>query len=65
MSQPKDHDQIFFWWNTRTKAVERGPKSKALERVGPFETEAEARNAEKMLAERAARWLAEEEAERS
>lgn len=61
----RDKDKVFFWWNSRTKVVERGPISKALDRVGPFETEQQAKDAERILAERAARWRAEDDSEQA
>ncbi|MGO1544350.1 MAG: SPOR domain-containing protein [Gulosibacter sp.] len=49
-----------FWYNTRTGEVERGKQSIALDRIGPFATEAEAARANERLAENAQRWAAEE-----
>ena len=35
-----------FWFNLKTKQVEHGLKSSSLDRIGPFATEAEAKNSE-------------------
>lgn len=51
-----------FWYNLTTGKVERGFESPAIDRAGPFDTEEEAANAPKLLAERSRAW-AEEEAE--
>jgi hypothetical protein len=51
-----------YWFNQRTGQVEVGPKSIALDRLGPFDSAEEAARAEKIIAERARR-LREEEAE--
>jgi hypothetical protein len=52
-----------FWFNLKTKQVEYGLKSNSLDRVGPFESEKEAKNAEQLLKERSERWRLEEERE--
>jgi hypothetical protein len=49
-----------FWYNTKTKRVEVGPQSIALNRIGPFATAEEAARALEIIAERA-RAIAEEE----
>ena len=51
-----------YWFNQRTGQVEFGPKSIALDRLGPFDSAEEAARAEQIIAERARR-LREEEAE--
>jgi hypothetical protein len=56
-------EQQEYWFNFRTKEVEVGKQSAALFRAGPFSTREEAANAEKLLAERAAAWRAEEDRE--
>ena len=56
-------DSEQYWYNSRTGQVEFGPQSNAIERVGPFATEAEARRAPEILRERAEAWAAEEAAE--
>jgi len=50
-----------WWFNIRTGQVEFGAKSASLDRVGPFETEAEAKRAPEIIRERAERWNTEEE----
>ena len=57
-----DEDQQ-WWYNSRTKQVERGKQSNAIDRVGPFATEEEARHAPEKLQENAQRWAAEEAAD--
>ncbi len=56
-------EDLQWWYNSRTHQVERGKISNALDRVGPFATEEEARRAPEKLRENAARWAAEEAAE--
>lgn len=50
-----------FWFNLKTLKVEVGRKSAAPYRVGPFETEQQAKAALSTLAERSSQWRAEEE----
>lgn len=50
-----------FWFNLKTLKVEVGRKSAAPYRVGPFDTEQEAKTALTTLAERSAKWGAEED----
>lgn len=50
-----------FWFNLKTLKVEKGLQAAAPYRVGPFSTEAEAKNALKLLADRAKAWREEEE----
>lgn len=45
-----------WWFNLRTGKTEFGLQSRSLDRVGPFDSEAEASNAPKLIAERAAKW---------
>jgi|LakMenE01Jun11ns_1017448.scaffolds.fasta_scaffold9470822_2 hypothetical protein len=52
-----------YWFNTKTKQVEFGLKSSSLDRVGPFETEKEATNAEDIVRSRAKQWLEDEKLE--
>lgn len=52
-----------YWFNTRTKQVEEGPQSLGIERLGPFETAAEAARAPQIVQERAQRWAAEDAAD--
>ena len=49
-----------FWYNLRTKSVERGKQSAAIYRVGPFSTEDEAANAITLLKQRADAWREQE-----
>ena len=41
-----------YWFNTKTRQVEYGPKSLALYRIGPFQTAEEAARAEEIVASR-------------
>jgi hypothetical protein len=50
-----------FWFNLRSLKVEVGLKAAAPDRVGPFATEAEAKNALATLRARSSEWSAEEE----
>lgn len=43
-----------YWFNIKTGEVETGPLSLALDRIGPFSSEAEAMRALDILRERAA-----------
>lgn len=54
-------EPIEFWFNLKTGLVEPGKQSAAPYRVGPFETEAEAANALKTIAERTSKWNEEDE----
>lgn len=49
-----------FWFNLKSLKVEKGLLSAAPHRVGPFATEAEARDALKLLAQRSQQWRDEE-----
>jgi hypothetical protein len=42
-----------YWFNTKTKQVEEGPKSLGLDRIGPFSSFSEALNAEQIVRDRA------------
>ena len=55
--------EIEYWFNLKTRSVEVGPQSLSIDRVGPFLSIAEAKNAEAIIAERAAKIRAEDEAE--
>ena len=55
-------EELKFWFNQKTREVEKGPKSLAVNRLGPFETFEEAARAEKLIFERARR-LREEDAQ--
>ena len=52
-----------YWFNTKTKQVEFGLKSSSLDRIGPFETEREAANAEKTVRQRSKAWLEQDQLE--
>ncbi|MFT8637228.1 MAG: SPOR domain-containing protein [Pseudoclavibacter sp.] len=52
-----------YWFNIRTKQVEEGAQSLGVERLGPFETAAEAARAPQIVQERAQAWAAEDAAD--
>ncbi len=52
-----------YWYNLETRTVEFGMISPSADRVGPFDTEAEAARAPEKLQERARAWADEEAAE--
>ena len=52
-----------YWFNTKTKQVEFGFKSSSLDRIGPFETEREAENAEETVRQRSKAWLEQDQLE--
>ncbi len=56
-------DKPKYWFNLKTKQVETGLKSSSLDRIGPFEAEAEARNAEEVIKLRAEAWTKQEQEE--
>ena len=56
-------DSPKYWFNTRTKQVELGLKSSSEDRIGPFETEAEAANAEAIIKARSEAWIQQESEE--
>lgn len=49
-----------YWFNTKTKQVEKGPQSLSLDRLGPFESFEEATRAEQIVADRARKILEDE-----
>lgn len=49
-----------YWFNTKTKQVEKGPQSLSIDRLGPFENFEQAARAEEIVAERAKRILEED-----
>ena len=53
-----------YWYNMATGAVEYGRLSPSFDRVGPFDTSAEAARALDVLRENSARWREEEGEER-
>ncbi|WP_435745126.1 SPOR domain-containing protein [Microbacterium sp. PMB16] len=52
-----------YWYNSETGQVEFGMISASVDRVGPFDTEAEAARAPEVLKERSRAWAEEEAAE--
>jgi hypothetical protein len=52
-----------YWFNLRTKQVEVGLKSSSEDRIGPFESAAEAANAEAIVKARAQAWAEQERQE--
>lgn len=50
-----------FWFNTRTRQVEEGPKSLGLDRIGPFTSREKALRAEEIVKERAQKIIEEDE----
>lgn len=45
-----------YWYNTKTSQVEKGPQSSWENRMGPYDTEAEAQAALDTAASRSASW---------
>lgn len=56
-------DKPMYWFNIKTKQVEKGLLSRSTDRIGPFETEAEAKNAEQLVKLRSEKWREEERLE--
>jgi hypothetical protein len=52
-----------YWFNIRTKQVEVGLKSSSEDRIGPFESAAEAENAEAIVRARSQAWAEQERQE--
>ena len=52
-----------YWFNIRTKQVEHGLKSSSEDRIGPFESAAEAENAEAIVKARSQAWEEQEREE--
>jgi len=52
-----------YWFNIRTKQVELGLRSSSEDRIGPFESAAEAANAEAIVKARAQAWAEQERQE--
>ncbi len=52
-----------YWFNIRTRQVEFGLKSSSLDRIGPFDTEDEAKNAEETIRLRSQAWLEQDKLE--
>lgn len=57
-----DGDQK-YWYNLKTAQVEFGMISPAVDRVGPFDTEAEAARAPETLEERSRAWAEDDAAD--
>jgi hypothetical protein len=60
MAEDVEH---LYWYNMNTGEVEQGYQSPAVDRVGPFETRAEAERALEILRANSAKWAEEEAAE--
>ena len=56
-------DSPKYWFNIRTKQVELGLRSSSEDRIGPFESAAEAANAEAIVKARAQAWAEQERQE--
>jgi hypothetical protein len=52
-----------YWFNIRTRQVELGLKSSSEDRIGPFDNETEAANAEAIVKARADAWRQQESEE--
>ena len=52
-----------YWFNIRTKQVEHGLKSSSEDRIGPFDSAAEAANAEAIVRDRSQAWAEQEREE--
>ncbi len=52
-----------YWYNLKTGTVEFGMISASVDRVGPFDTEAEAARAPEKLEERSRAWAEEDAAD--
>jgi len=52
--------QSQWWFNLRTHAVEQGPGDPNSDRLGPFDTQAEAESALDLARERSEAWDADE-----
>jgi hypothetical protein len=55
-----DGSPIQWWFNAKTGEVEQGLKSKSLDRIGPFNSKAEAERALDVIRARSEQWLADE-----
>jgi hypothetical protein len=58
-----EKDAEHWWFNMKTKQAEFGRQVSSLDRIGPFETKAEAQLALEKARERSKAWTAEEESE--
>ena len=52
-----------YWFNIRTKQVEHGLKSSSEDRIGPFDSAAEAANAVAIVKARSQAWAEQEREE--
>jgi hypothetical protein len=59
-SYSRHGDTVEFWFNLKTLKVEVGPKVAAAYRVGPFNSEEDAKNALELIRERSRSWSDEE-----
>ncbi len=50
-----------YWYNTRSGAVEEGPQSLSIDRLGPFATREDAERGPEIVAERARKIREEDE----
>lgn len=50
-----------YWFNTKTREVEEGPKSLGLDRIGPFDSYQQALRAEEIVRDKAAKIREEDE----
>lgn len=53
-------DEHKYWYNSRTGQVEHGMLSASADRIGPFDTAAEAERAPEKLQERSRAWAEED-----
>lgn len=53
-------EKLQYWFNLKTREVEVGLRSSSLDRIGPFDTEAQARNAEELVKSRSEAWAKQE-----
>jgi hypothetical protein len=58
-------DQPGYWFNLANRKVEFGLKTNALNRIGPFETAAEAEQALEIIESRSKAWRDEEDSDRN
>ncbi|WP_348771161.1 SPOR domain-containing protein [Canibacter zhuwentaonis] len=61
-SEITDTEPEKYWYNTKTREVEKGKQAMAIYRLGPFESAAAAAQAPEILQARSAQWQAEEDA---
>lgn len=61
MTTETPHDKYYF--NVRTRQVEQGPRSQAVDRLGPYDTYAEATQALERARARSVEWDEQDEAD--